>query len=377
MWAAMLVSVLLMQQGAVGGIIRSPNPVDITLELTLAAPVQLPDGRLLGASVRPATLTSGAEPWFVYSRGHLCDSAITQGTMPTDATEGWRVSIVERARTSSQLTVGVTWIRMWDRGRPVTAGTGGTSELTLQNGDRIPLDQITRPSAGAVCAATQKTLELRLSMRVTPRTATPAANAASPEPDAPLDVPVMAELWMVHRAPTGVEAVEHQTVRLSPGGIGFMFRSLPIGTSDGPMTIELTGQLRAVLRADGSRGLWAGLTRAVTQQATGRQFSGSSPGKTVDWLAPGDVYSFDLPDPAVFAGGVAGAGGGGAGGRIGGGVGGGGAGTMVARSGGGGGGVATGGGGVGGSAIAVAAARGPNLLEGHKLSLRVRLIDVK
>src|SRR5688500_14681148 len=46
------------------------------LELTLAAPVQLPNGRRVGASMRPA---ASAEAWLVYTRGNLCQSVITHG----------------------------------------------------------------------------------------------------------------------------------------------------------------------------------------------------------------------------------------------------------------------------------------------------------
>lgn len=357
MATAMLLAILLLPQqpGPQGGVIRAVPARDMVLELTLAAPVQLPDGRLLGASVRAlsgTSTTSAPDPWFVYSRGHLCDSAITRGSTPTDATDGWRISIVERSRTSTQLTVAVTWFRMWERGRMVTTGSGGTNELTLQSGDRIPLDQITRASVPGICAATQKTLELRVALRVS-GFSTPTASASAAEPDAPLETPVFAELWMVHQSPNGTETVEHQTVRLTAGGVGFMFRGLPVDSADGPMLIDLNGQLRAVLRADGTRALWAGLSRAVTHQATGRlRFTGSTGGKTVDWLAPGDVVSFDLPDPSVYAG-QAVAGGGGAGGAI-------------ARS-----------GGAGGGSAAALTRRGPNLLEGHRLALRVRLVETK
>ncbi|MCR4374316.1 MAG: hypothetical protein NUW22_05660 [Acidobacteria bacterium] len=352
----MLMAVLLMPQqgaqgGVVGGLSRSIGPRDMTLELTLAAPVELPDGRLLGASVRilPGATADG-DPWFVYSRGNLCESAITRGGAPADATDGWRISIVERSRSATHLTVAVTWLRMWERGRLVAAGSGGTSELTLQGGDRIPLDQITRPATPGACAATQKTLELRVALRVEGMSS-PTSVAIGAEPPAPLDDPVTAELWLVHQSPGGAETVEHQTVRLAPGGVGFMFRGLPVGSADGPMLIDVTGQLRAVLRPDGSRALWVGLARSVTHQATGRlRFSGSTGGKTVDWLAPGDVVSFDLPEPAVFARQAA-------------------AGGLVMRG--------TGAGRGGGGVATATRQRGPNLLEGHRLSLRVRLIQGK
>src|SRR5687768_12338163 len=113
------------QERAMTMIATRPDP----LELTLAAPVQLPNGRRLGASVRPA---ASAEPWWVYSRGNLCQSAITHGPAPADATEAWRVTVTERARTATQVVIGVTWSRTLERGRPIASGSGGNSELTLQ-----------------------------------------------------------------------------------------------------------------------------------------------------------------------------------------------------------------------------------------------------
>lgn len=320
------------------------------LELTLASPVQLPNGRRIGASVRPA---AGAEPWWVYSRGNLCQSVISHGPAPGDAAEGWKITVTERSRTATQVIVGVTWSRMWERGRLVTSGSGGTSELTLQRGDRIALDTVTRTSEPGVCAGTMKSLELQVG----------AVTFASPAPagESPLDGIVDAELWMVHQAPNGTETVEHQIVRLVNGVIGFAFKGGPVDTADGVVAIELSGQLKAVRRDDGSRGLWASLTRGVTRQATGITSISGPTTTTVGWLTPGDVVSLDLPPLQL----VAGRSGGGRGGAVGT-VRGGGAGTTAS-------------GGQTTAGAIVTGGRGtstlPNLLEGHRLSLRVRLVE--
>jgi hypothetical protein len=337
------------------------------LELTLAAPVQLPNGRQVGASVRPAV---SPEPWLVYSRGNLCQSVITHGPVPTDATDGWKVSITERSRTNTQVTVGITWLRMWERGRLVTSGSGGTNELTLQRNDRIALDMITRPAQPGVCAGTTKSLEIQVGR--------PAFAAAVPAGESPLDGLVDAELWLVHTAPNGTETVEKQTVRLINGAVGFGFRTAAIETADGPVHLELNGQLKAVQRENGSRGLWAGLTRLVTRQSTGGIAFASTTEATVDWLVPNDVQSFDMPPLQLFA--SAGRGGGGAGGRVivppptgtvaAGGRSGSGTAAGGARAGGTGGGTA-------GAIIGARPAPGPNLLEGHRLSLRVRLSETR
>jgi hypothetical protein len=218
-----------------------PDP----LELTLAAPVQLPNGRQVGASVRGA---AGTEPWFVYHRGNLCQSVITRGPAPTDATDGWKVTLIERSRAGNQVMITVTWLRMWERGIAVPSASGGTSELALKRGDRIPLDTITRPSEPGVCAGTVKTLEIQVGP--------PIVSSPAPAGEAALDGTVDVELWMVHQAPNGTETVERQTVRLINGAVGFGFRSAPVDTSDGPVSIELAGQLKAVRRDDNTRGLW-------------------------------------------------------------------------------------------------------------------------
>ncbi len=365
MWTLFLVAGLLTTQvqqsgAAAAGAVRTelpqetqarvtamvPNRAD-PLELTISSPVQLPNGRRMGASIRPA---AGAEPWLVYSRGHLCQSVITHGPVPSDATEGWKITVSERSRTATQVMVGVTWSRMWERGRAVPSGSGGTSELTLQRGDRIALDTITRTAEPGVCAGTMKSLELQVG----------AATISPPAPagDSPLDGIVDAELWMVHQAPNGTETVEHQIVRLINGVIGFSFKGGSVDTSDGPVSLELSGQLKAVRREDGSRGLWASLTRAVTRQSTGATSINGPTTTIVGWLAPGDVVSLDLPPLQMYAAAAMGARGGGsvaAGG--------------IARS---------GGGGVGGGVMSAAGRGGPmppNLLEGHRLSLRVRLAE--
>jgi len=381
MWSAVLVALVAVGQagspppqggGRGGGVIVMANRPD-PLELSLASPVQLPDGRQVGTSVSGV---AGPDLWFVYSRGTLCQSVVTRGTAGRDATDGWRVTVIERSRTATHVSVGVTWLRLWERGQAVATGSGGTNELTLQRGDRIGLDQITRPSQ-STCAATMKGLELRVGAT------TPFL--ASTDPEATIEGTVDAELWMVHKAPNGTETVEHQVVRLITGTIGFTFRGRAVDTTDGPMVIELSGRLKAITRADGTRALWAGLSRQVTHQPTGRLvYSGSAPGKTVDWVSPGEVVSFDMPDPYVAVGAYMGrgrAGGGGAGGRVGG---------AVMSSGGTGGTAGSGtggsavtavargtGGGTGGGVAMVATPRGPNVLEGHSLSLRLRLLDSK
>src|SRR5688572_16340533 len=206
MWTLFLIAALAapqVQQGGVAAATVRPEVRSVQervmagrtdpLELTLAAPVQLPNGRRVGASVRPA---ASAEAWLVYTRGNLCQSVITHGPVPEDATEGWKVTVTEKSRTTTptpRVIVSVTWSRMWERGRAIANASGGTSELTLQRGDRIPLDTITRASEPGACAGTTKSLELHVG----------AAMIGSPVPagDSPLDGIVDVELWMVHQAP--------------------------------------------------------------------------------------------------------------------------------------------------------------------------------
>jgi hypothetical protein len=356
-WTVLLAVALIGQQsggrgGGAGGAGTNLRPL---LELTLAAPVEMPDGRRLGSTV---VVTPDSDPWFVYSGPTLCDSAITRGAPPATATEAWRVTIVERSRTNNQVTAAITWARMVERGRAVSGGSAGASEITLQLGDRIPLDRITRPTPVPECAATQKSIELRLGVRLS-RASASSTQGADALPDAPLPTPVTAELWMVHVIPGRPEIVERQTVLLASGGSGFLFRGQPVDSPAGPVVLELNGQLRAVQRPDGTIALWTGLTRSVTSHLTGRTYSSTGTGeKVVDWLAEGDVISFDLPDPAVYSVATAGARG----------TGGGGGGAAAV------GGLSGGRGGVGGGGRG---APGPNLLDGHHLSLRVRLIGVK
>lgn len=382
MWSALLIAALMLPQAQSNGR-GTVTPVTTSLDVTLAAPIQFLDGRLAGASVK---ITPSDTPWFVYSQTNLCRSMISR-TAPLEAIDGWRVTISERGRTTTQVTLSVNWQRTWERGRPVTGGSGGTSELTLQGGDRVGLDQLTRPTQPGNCMATSKTLEVRVArtVQVRPAVMTGSSPVTPPvvEPDASLETPVVAELWMVHRAPNGNETVDYQAVQLVAGGVGFMFRGLPSDTTEGAMVIDLNGQLRAVQRADGSRGLALSLTRSFTQVATGQvRFSGSGGNKTLDWLSPGDVISVDVPDPGTPAA----RGGGGGGGGFGGGAVGGMAGGAIARSGGSGGtGASTGSVAVGGGASTRGAVMTSNggaevfarlvaALSGHHVSLRLRLI---
>jgi hypothetical protein len=205
-------------------------------------------------------------------------------------------------------------------------------------------------------------------------------NAPVPAGESPLDGIVDAELWMVHQAPNGTETVEHQIVRLINGVIGFTFKGGPVETSAGAVALELSGQLKAVRREDGSRGLWASLTRGVTRLDSGATSTNGPTTTIAEWPTTTDVVSLELPPLQFSAGG--GGGGGGRGGAVGGVRPSPTAGTVTA------GGQATGGGGAaggvargtGGGGLVASGGRGaspplPNLLEGHRLSLRVRLVE--
>jgi hypothetical protein len=204
----------------------------------------------------------------------------------------------------------------------------------------------------------------------------PIVSSPVPPGEAALDGTVDVEVWMVHRAPNGAETAERQTVRLINGAVGFGFRTAPIDTADGPISIELAGQLKAVRRDDNSRGLWAGLRQAVIRQSNASIAYANTTATTEPWPMS-DVLSLELPPLQLAAGGTrslrGSEGGGGRGGVV---SGGGGTGSTTTAGGQGSGvtGVARGSGG-GGAVAAGGRPTLPNLLEGHRVSLRVRLVE--
>jgi hypothetical protein len=285
---------------------------------------------------------------------------------------------------AASLVVSVDWQRLWDRGQRLTNGPSGTVQLTLHPGDRIPLDHIPNAAASEACRAVGMGLEVKVARTTTPE---PVNSALLPlgavQGSAAGTGRLSADLWLVHRLPTGVEQAHHQVVRLPADGAPFGFAPVTVATSRGDVNVEVSGSFRRFQAATGGEFLYVSMVRTVTGDAMP---PGGIRGGTMTVIpqpGPAEVLSLEMPGLGGGGGAVARGGGirsgGGASPRSGGGMGAGPTPPGPQRSGGGGGGAVVGSGSGGGpvdpAAVGrlAAAVRTLGLLAGHTFSVRVRL----
>jgi hypothetical protein len=291
---------------------RQP-PAPSELRIVVAAPVYQPDG---GVTAETTTLTEGAPTVVhVYSRRSLCETAIAGAAEPADAGFGWRVTSQTVRVTDSIVNVSVDWRRVWDRGRKIANGPSGTVQLKLYPGARVPLDHIPNPAATDACRAVGLGLEVRLA-----RTAPPApVNSslvplgASPGGASPID----ADLWLVQRMPSGVEQVNHQTVRLDTNGGSFSFSPVKVSGERGEVDVEIGGSFKRFRAPVGGEFLYLSLTRAITGESMPPGGFRGGTGTMIPLPGPAEVLALEIPTPgaAPAAGGRGGPRGGGGGAR--------------------------------------------------------------
>jgi len=372
MWSSLLVVAFMLQtaSGAGRGQASPPPAAPPDWLVVVATPVYQPDG---GVTTETTPLPmAGAGLVHMFARGSVCAPAATGPAEPKDAGFGWRVASQIISRSERDVVVSLDWRRLWDGGRKVS-GPGGTVQLTLHPGDRIPLDLITNASPRADCRAVGLGLEVRLG-RAAVATTAPASMipiGATPGGAKALD----ADFWLIHTLPSGAEQVMHQVVRVPVAGGTFGFAPMSIETPRGNVNVQLTGSIDRFRAPAGGEFLVMSMTRLVT--GDGLPAAGASSNtSSVVLLEPDKVLSFEMSGAGARGGGGGrgGARGGGGAAAAGGGAvtaggvvaqrnppqtGTAGAGQVVARGGG------------GGGTVPVAI-----LLEGHQFALKLRVTQV-
>ena len=273
------------------------------LRIVVAAPVYQPDG---GVTAETTTLAEGAPTVVhIYSRRSVCETAIAGAAEPADAGFGWRVTSQTERITDSIVNVSVDWRRIWDRGRKIANGPSGTVQLKLYPGVRVPLDHIPNPAASDACRAVGLGLEVRLA-----RTAPPApVNSAL----VPLGAtaggasPIDADLWLVQRMPSGVEQVNHQSVRLDTNGGSFSFAPVKVAGERGEVDVEIGGSFRRFRAPVGGEFIYLSLTRAITGESMPPGGFRGGTGTMFPLPDRAEVLSLEIPSPgAAPAGGRSG-----------------------------------------------------------------------
>lgn len=282
-------------QVVTGSQVSVKPPINLRIALPpptvlLMAPAVAADGSRHGPVVQ---LRDSAATWFVTSQADACDATISTDKPPS-AREGWRVVARVTVHADRTATAYLEWQRLWTGGRELPNGASATTEVSLRLRDRVPIDTLPITAPGLECHGSSRILEVYVS-----------ANLLTTPPDVPtrsVTTPLRMEVWLVHRTPLDEETTYHMAIPFDPADTRFVFRTKPIPSPDGIYYVDIDGQFRAVSRADGSPGLWAGVRRSIVDVSTGtlRTSGGSSP--TVAWASPGEVISFDLPVPGLSGG---------------------------------------------------------------------------
>lgn len=314
MWSALLITATLAHAAAAGQAQAAgqtpapaaPTPPSNGWLVIVAAPVYQPDGAVAAETVNlPA---AGAGLVHVFARRSICDPAVAGAAEPADAGFGWRVASQIVSRSEKDLVVSVDWRRVWDGGRKIANGPGGSAQLTLHPGDRIPLDHIANSSPRADCRAVGLGLEVRVGRGELPRSPVPGALlpiGATPGGAKAVD----AELWLLHTLPSGAEQVMHQKVRMDRTGGKFSFAPATVPTPNGEVRVELTGSIDRFSSPTGSEYMVLSMTRLVTGQSLPEAGVSGTTGSIVPFV-PSEVLSFEMPGTAVRGRGGARGGGG-------------------------------------------------------------------
>jgi hypothetical protein len=240
-----------------------------------------PGARGLTSPSDHVVATEGATTLFIGNGPTFCDAKASPDTNDR-LLNGWRVEVKPQSREAGTATVLVTWqrIRSGDQG---ANGPGGSVTLTLQAGDRIPLDYIV---AGASAAGDCKAVGMGLEVRA--EIGRGSAAAATPMPAL-----VESEVWLVHTLPDGKEQSQKQVVRARPGeGADYYFEDVTIPSANGNVNVRVSGNVTVRPEGDG--------TFDTTVAIEGALFSGTSRlggGYASSALIqkPNDVISFQMP----------------------------------------------------------------------------------
>jgi hypothetical protein len=292
--AALIVAAVAVQQPP-----AVPPASTSDLQVVLTTAVYQPDG---GISIETAPIP-GTSPSVVhlYSRGSVCDAAMSGAAEPRDAKFGWRLAARPVRSGATDVVVSIDWLRVWDRGQRLKTGPSGTVQLTLHPGDRIPLDYIPNSVASDACRAVGLGLEIRL-----------ARTTAAVAPNSEL-IPLggkqggvqrfNADLWLVHRLPTGTEYAQHQRVVLTGTGGSFSFPAVNVPTANGEMAVDISGAFQRYRAPTGAEFMYVSMVRGLSGGALPAGGVSAGTGTMIAVPDPSEVLSLELPATAAGRGG--------------------------------------------------------------------------
>ena len=295
-----------------------------------------PDGKPQAAAYATSLDTESLQ----YIAG--CELGGGNRPVPDRATDAWRVSGRVESLTAEEAVVRIDWQRI-RAGKTVSTSPGGSIQLTLHPGDRVPLDSANpdpTPGCGARTVSFEAKFEPRPGWIVGPNgplkespavtlmhnggsgggvsTGSGSGSGAgagigsgggravhAPKADSPSDTSARtytAELFLVRTDKAHPEKPDFNMQGLIFEKIdtaGFAFSPFTIDTSAGPLNVEIRGSLR-VTTAEGTPQLIFTTMRRVWYSSTGPNrgvTNGASGVSTTRNPMPGpdDVVAFELP----------------------------------------------------------------------------------
>lgn len=255
------------------------------------------------------------------------------------ATEMWRLSGSVVALSADQASAQLSWQRTRQLGQDVDSGVQ-TRSLVLKRGERVTLETIDIPAAGA-CLARTVALDVifeshaRLLESVTEAMrARQSANATGSgqtgsgqmrmfeervgdarvmrmaPPGAPAPRVHFADLWLVRSAPGRADETTHITSSVLSFPAAFAFPPFSFQSAEGTATIQVNGTVESGLSPDGRPTLFFSAGRRVAFSPSAQPTRDNAPTTeastktSVPMPGPDDVIAFELPPLRLPGGGT-------------------------------------------------------------------------
>jgi hypothetical protein len=289
---------------------------------------------------------SGIESFesYAWANETLCLLSASVREPATTPAVGWFFRGRVLKRTGDEFLVDIEWARLWDHNTRLPNGPKGSMQVTLRTGEPLTLDAVT-PAVGG-CPVIGARLEAAISPQVRPRRlggggggagggsggaggggsgaasgvssggigagssprgsgggyggASGGGTAVSGSTRDPAERALSAletyrqqfnaEVWLVHRLPSGIENVQRITFVFGRMSTKFAFAPVDVVKDGEKATVNVAGSLRYVV-PNGTEKLMVQLDRTITKNTSS---SGGSV-KQIDIPTPGDVVSFEFP----------------------------------------------------------------------------------
>lgn len=278
---------------------------------------------------------SGIESFesYAWANETLCLLSASVREPATTPAVGWFFRGRVLKRTGDEFLVDIEWARLWDHNTRLPSGPKGSMQVTLRTGEPLTLDEVT-PAVGG-CPVVGARLEAAIMPQVRPRrggggggagggwggagggdASTGAASASGSgagsgrggygtgsgggTTQAPIPPALSAtdtygrqfnaEVWLVHKLPSGVENVQRVTFLFGRMSTKFAFSPVEVVKDGEKATVDVGGSLTLVT-PNGRERLIVNLARTIAMKTTS---SGGSV-KQIDVPAPAEVLSFELP----------------------------------------------------------------------------------